>query len=77
MKIDLIAGALWPIQGMPKFLQIIAYMTPFTFSVNALRKIGYKDSTISDFDVQMTFAVLLLWTSIMISLVIVLLKRKS
>ena len=70
-----ISGMLWPMEAQPKFLQFIGYLSPFSYPGVAMRSIGFKNATIENFNVQMSFLVLIIWISIIFSLSIVFSKR--
>lgn len=52
---------MWPIQGLPIFLQYTGYVFPFAFATSAFRNILMKDSSLFDDDVYKAFIVLLTW----------------
>lgn len=73
----LMLGIIWPLQGMPKFMQIIGCCFPFAFPSIAMRNVVFKDSAFADFDVQMALIVLLVWIIVPLELSLWMVKKKE
>jgi ABC-type polysaccharide/polyol phosphate export permease len=71
-----IPGVLWPLEGAPIFIQILAKTLPFSATLNAIRSIAIKGSSIDDKSVQSAFITLLLWIPFALSIIIILIKTK-
>lgn len=72
-----ISGAMWPLEGMPKFLQIIGCILPFGLPVSAFRAIYFKNSTICDPTVYLAFMVLTFWVFALIFLSVVIIMKSE
>ncbi|HEY9165796.1 MAG TPA: ABC transporter permease [Candidatus Kryptonia bacterium] len=65
MPIFFLSGALFPLQGIPKALGIIATIDPLSYGVDVLR---YSFSSITNFGMATDFAVLLILTGLLLAL---------
>lgn len=72
-----ISGAMWPLQGMPKILQLIGCILPFGLPVSAFRAIYFKNATICDPTVYMAFVVLAFWVFVLIFLCVVIITKSE
>jgi ABC-2 type transport system permease protein len=69
MPIFLLSGALFPITGLPSWLQVAVYVNPLTYGVDALRSIILHQSVLPlyvDVIVVAIFAVLMILISALI-----------
>ncbi|XP_045780633.1 ABC transporter G family member 20-like isoform X1 [Maniola jurtina] len=57
----LLCGILWPIEGMPVFLQYIAFALPFTIPAKSLRDLMEKGSSFINPDIYTGFLITIAW----------------
>lgn len=70
-------GLLWPLEGMPKFLQEIVVYFPFTLPSISARNILEKGWGITNNQVYNGFLVISAWIVIFFALCMIGLKRKT
>lgn len=70
-------GLLWPLEGMPKFLQEIVVYFPFTLPSISARNILEKGWSITNNQVYNGFLVISAWIVIFFTLCMIGLKRKT
>ena len=58
----LLSGMIWPIQGMPYFLQIISYFLPQTMAIQSMRSIISRGLGITSWQVYIGFISSVGWT---------------
>ena len=68
-----ISGVFVPIQSLPPLLQIVSYLTPLTYMVNALRDAVVAPSIMF----ALNIAALLVWLIVLQTLAVVVLNRKT
>ena len=68
-----IGGVFIPIQALPFQLRVISYLTPLTYTINALR----EAMTAPGITFLLDLGALLVWTSILHALAVVVLNRKT
>ncbi|KAI8121498.1 hypothetical protein FF38_00066 [Lucilia cuprina] len=73
----ILCGLLWPLEGMPKFLQDIVVYFPFTLPSISARNILEKGWSITNVHVYNGFLVMSAWIVIFFTLCMIGLKRKS
>ena len=52
------SGAFFPVDGLPAWLQVLAYANPLTYAVDALELAAYADSSETFIGLPIDFAVL-------------------
>lgn len=57
----LLCGIIWPLEGMPNILRLVAFVLPFTEPAKSLRHMMEKGSTIMDPDVYYGFIITMAW----------------
>jgi ABC-type multidrug transport system permease subunit len=77
MKIFLILGIFWPLEGMPEYLQYIAYLLPFTLPSRSVRNILAKGWSISDPTVIAGYGITTIWIVVLLILCLIGLKIKK
>lgn len=72
-------GMVWPVEGMPPIIQLIAYCVPFTLPIKALRKLFIKDiiTPVTLRPVVLGYATLIAWCFFLLFLCLWLLRDKS
>ena len=68
------SGAIYPLNGMPNWMQEVSVFNPETYAVHALRLLMYKGSRLSSVTGDFTF--LAIFTSLMIVMATVAFKRR-
>ena len=64
----LLSGILWPVEGMPKFLQKISWYLPLTAAVQAMRGVMARGWNISHSSVYAGIGITTAWISIFMTL---------
>lgn len=77
LPIVMLCGIIWPIQGMHKILQIVAYVLPLTKSTESLRSILQRGWNIEVDYVYAGFVSTALWILAFLTISILLLKFKK
>ena len=72
----LLSGTLWPLEGMPKYLQYVSYCLPQTLACEAMRGLMERGWNIDNFNVYMGFVVTGLWTFVLLSVGTILVKLR-
>ncbi|XP_043601858.1 ABC transporter G family member 20-like isoform X3 [Bombus pyrosoma] len=73
----LLCGLLWPIEGMPKFLQWFSLTMPITVPGNSLREIMQKGTDLDEPEVYSGFLVIAMWIFALTSICLLRLRYKS
>lgn len=77
LPIVMLCGIIWPIQGMHKMLQLVAYVLPLTKSTESLRSILQRGWSLDVDYVYAGFVSTILWIIGFLTLSILLLKFKK
>ncbi|XP_069695763.1 ABC transporter G family member 20-like [Periplaneta americana] len=72
-----LCGMLWPLEGMPKFLRVVAVCLPGTVPILSLHNILERGKSIVESQVYIGFIVTAIWIVLQCSLCIVILKIKN
>jgi ABC-2 type transport system permease protein len=72
----LVSGALFPLTGASKWLQVIMRLNPLTYGVEALRSLLYPGMT-TLFPLSSAMATLLLFSLVMFGLAFLMANRRS
>ena len=73
----LLSGIIWPIEGMPVFLQYLAFLLPQTYACEAMRSILSRGWNILWVQVYRGYLVTIAWTVIQLALSAIILKMKQ
>ena len=73
----LLSGIIWPIEGMPVFLQYLAFLLPQTSACEAMRSILSRGWNILWVQVYRGYLVTIAWTVIQLALSAIILKMKQ
>ncbi|XP_039445966.1 ABC transporter G family member 20 [Culex pipiens pallens] len=73
----IMCGIMWPLEGMPRYLQYIAYCFPFTVPSISMRNVLVKGWSITDFQVYMGYGTIIIWIISLLLLCLVGLKMKK
>ena len=69
-----LSGSFWPLQGVPDYLQMVAWYLPCTYSIQGVRDLMTKGWSLS---VQWAFLTTLIWIFVFILLTIIAIKIRS
>jgi ABC-type uncharacterized transport system permease subunit len=72
-----VTGMLWPLEGMPYFLLVVALCLPGTAPVLSMHAILRRGKTILESQVYTGFLITILWILLECGLCIIILKIKS
>ena len=72
-----VTGMLWPLEGMPKFLQYLAHCLPGTDPIVSLHDILRRGKSIIESQVYRGFLITMLWILLECATCIIILKLKS
>lgn len=73
----LIGGIIWPVEGMPHWMRILAYALPQTYSIEALRSIFARGWGFEIMDVSLGLITGIAWTVGMLVLSIVMVRLRK
>jgi ABC-type multidrug transport system permease subunit len=71
------SGIFWPLEGMPIYLQYIAFLLPFTLPSIAVRNILAKGWTIAHSSVIAGYGITTIWIVVLLTLCLIGLKIKK
>jgi ABC-type multidrug transport system permease subunit len=72
----LLSGLLWPIQGMPVFLQWVSRCLPFTIALDSFRNVMKKGWLLNDFEVWNGVGIEIIWIIILGTVNTILIQSK-
>nr|XP_033203519.1 ABC transporter G family member 20 isoform X2 [Bombus vancouverensis nearcticus] len=72
----LLSGVIWPIEGMPKLLRVLAQCLPLTMATTSLRAMLTRGWSMSESDVYFGFIATIVWIVLFLTISIVVLRLK-
>lgn len=77
LKFKIFLGIFWPLEGMPTYLQYVAFLLPFTLPSVAVRDILSKGWTFAHSSVIAGYGITTIWIVVLLTLCLIGLKIKK